>query len=171
MTWTEKTAQWVMLGLIVLLCLTDVAVAAAITGITAGAPDSAVTAGIGTFWAYLRFIIPVIGVAAIIFGLWNAITTDRGQSSSVVSGLTAVGVGFVMVFVPIMITSGFATSGSEAASRGEWDSALRVLSPIDWGSPITLLIILGYSIWRVIRMANRRRNDLGDVASVSNGGG
>ena len=170
MSQTKKAALWALFGWIVLLRLTDAAFAAAITGITTDAPDAAVTAGIGTFWAYLRFIIPVIGVAAIIFGLWNAITTDRGQSSSVVSGLTAVGVGFVMVFVPVMITSGYTTSGSQAASLSEAASALRAAPPIDWGSPVTLLMIFGYCMWRMMRMANRRRSDYGNVARVSNRG-
>lgn len=162
----EKVTLLVMLGLIALLVLTDVAFAAKIKGITAGKADKAVTEGIGTFWDYARFIIPIIGVIAIIFGLWNAITTDRGQSSSMVSGLTTVGVGFVMVFVPIMITSGYATSGSEGASLSEWCSTLVMSPPIDWGSPITLLIILGYPIWRVFHIA-KRRGGYGEVASLS----
>jgi len=158
----EKATLWVMVGLIVLLCLTDVAFAAKITGIT-GKADKAVTEGIGTFWQYILYVIPVIGVAAIAFGLWNAITTDRGQSSSVVGGLTATGVGFLMVFIPVMIISGYKTSGSEAASLREVWTARVISPPVDWGSPVTLLIMLGLPIWRVIHLARRRRGD-GEVA-------
>jgi MFS superfamily sulfate permease-like transporter len=163
----RKVALLVLVGLIALLCLTDSAFAAKIKGISAGKADKAVTEGIGTFWDYALFIIPIIGVVAIIFGLWNAITTDRGQSSSVVSGLTTVGVGFVMVFIPVMVISGYATSGSEAASLREWGPSLTVASPIDWGSPITLFIILGYLRWRLTQTAKRRRHERGDVAYVS----
>ena len=166
---TRPIALLTLLGVIAVMSRDDsVAWAATITKVTGTAKiDAAVGAGIQTFWSYALGIIPIIGVAAIVFGLWNAVTTDRGQSSSIVSGLTTIAVGLVIALVPIIITSTFTGSGSEAASLGEMVTRRLPSRPIDWDSPITLLIIMGFPIWRVFDMARRtRRDDPGVVAAA-----
>ncbi len=151
-----KITLWVMSSLSIgLHQMASVALGAVIGG-TTSTPDAAVAAGIGTFWTYALYIIPIIGVAAIVFGLWNAVATDRGQSSSVVSGLTSIGVGLVIVFIPALIIASFASSGSQAASWIDVGAVKIVSFPIDWNSPMTLLIILGYPVWRVMQMAKRQ---------------
>lgn len=158
---TSTGMFWVSIGLVLGVQLaSSTAFAAVIAGATGATADAAVAKGISTIWTYLLFIVPLLGVAAILFGLWNAITTDRGQTSSVVGGLTTVGVGLVMVFIPAIIIASFGTSGSQAASLSEVASVFVEPYLIDWQSPITLLIVLGIPIGRLMALAEQRGGTL-----------
>ncbi len=157
MTRRSSIVRFALVGLITGIALSDPVSAATITKVTGTAKVAAgVGEGIQTFWTYLLGLIPLIGVAAIVFGLWNAITTDRGQSSSTVSGLSVAGVGLVIALVPMLITTTFTTSGSEAATFRSVVAAPLSVPMLDWESPVTFLIMMGIPIWRVLRLAKRQ---------------